>query len=128
MNNFSTLNAICTEFKARKDRSAWDRGVNFYALFLLENLEERAEYEGREPVDTFEMHDWLLGDAKLWPQFSKDGRALTCDADIAARLCTPSELRRTRGSFSLPCRIKAQALPADRKRLRRRLALADQPA
>lgn len=40
---------IKKELEARKDRSAWGRGVNAYALELLEELRERAAYEGRDP-------------------------------------------------------------------------------
>ena len=35
---------ITAELEARKDRSAWDKGVNVYALELVEELKERAEY------------------------------------------------------------------------------------
>jgi hypothetical protein len=39
---------ILAELQARKDRSAWDKGVTAYAVGLLDNYQDRAEYEGRE--------------------------------------------------------------------------------
>ena len=33
------------ELEARKDRSAWNKGVTLYAFELVEELKERAEYE-----------------------------------------------------------------------------------
>lgn len=35
-------NEIKKELEARKDRSAWDKGVTVYALELLEEYRERA--------------------------------------------------------------------------------------
>ena len=40
---------MTAELAARKDRSAWNRGVNAYALELVSELKERAAYEGRNP-------------------------------------------------------------------------------
>lgn len=39
---------ILAELQARKDRSAWNKGVTAYAINLLDQYQERAEYEGRE--------------------------------------------------------------------------------
>lgn len=39
---------ILAALEARKDRSAWNKGVTIYALSLLDNYQERAEFEGRE--------------------------------------------------------------------------------
>ena len=51
---------IKKELEARKDRSAWSRGVNAYALELLEELRERAAYEGRDPKPGKECREeWL---------------------------------------------------------------------
>ena len=41
----SIYDNIRETLEASKDRSAWDKGVNAYALELLEELKERAEYE-----------------------------------------------------------------------------------
>lgn len=37
---------ILAALEARKDRSAWDKGVTAYAVDLLDHYQERAEYEG----------------------------------------------------------------------------------
>lgn len=78
----------------RKTRSAWDRGVNEYALDLLTDLEPRIDYEGRTPGNPRELAAWLLNGAQDWTQYSEGGCALVYDIDIAKRLCSPSELKR----------------------------------
>jgi len=87
---------MTAELEARKDRSAWDRGVNVYALELVEELEERAQYEGRNPEPGAECRAWMLNGAQDWNQYSWGGSSLIYDEDIAERLCTPSELKKTR--------------------------------
>ena len=77
-------------------RSAWGKGVRLYALELLDNYDELAEYcqnNGAEVPAISELV--LLNGADSWQQYSEGGCSLIYDGDIAARLCTPSELRRT---------------------------------
>lgn len=92
----STLDKVAAELEARKDRSAWGRGVNAYALELVEELRERAAYEGRNPEPGKECREWMLNGAQDWNQYSWGGSSLIYDGDIAERLCTPSELKKTR--------------------------------
>lgn len=92
----STLDKVATELEARKDRSAWNKGVTVYALELVEELRERAAYEGRNPDPGAECREWMLNGARDWSQYSWGGSSLCYDADIAKRLCTPSELKKTR--------------------------------
>lgn len=80
--------------EARKDRSAWDRGVNDYALELLDNL---AELTQDDLSNLAIIRAALLNGASDWQQYSYGGCALIYDSDIAERLCTPSELKRCRG-------------------------------
>lgn len=80
--------------EARKDRSAWDRGVNAYALDLLDNL---AELTPDDLSNRAIIRAALLNGASDWQQYSYGGCALIYDCDIAERLCTPSELKRCRG-------------------------------
>lgn len=82
------------QIQASKARSAWQRGVNTYALELLDSLEERIDYEKREPASPRELVLWLLNGAQYWQQFSEGGCALISNFDIAERLCSPSELRK----------------------------------
>ena len=92
----STLGKVSAELEARKDRSAWDKGVTVYALELVEELRERAAYEGRNPEPGKECREWMLNGAQDWNQYSWGGSSLIYDGDIAERLCTPSELKKTR--------------------------------
>lgn len=92
----STLDKVAAELEAHKDRSAWGRGVNAYALELVEELRERAAYEGRNPEPGKECREWMLNGAQDWNQYSWGGSSLIYDCDIAERLCTPSELKKTR--------------------------------
>lgn len=99
MNIFEQLTKA---LEAKKDRSAWDRGVNLYALELVENLEGRAAYEGRTPEPGKECREWMLNGAKDWNEYSWGGSSLIYNGDIASRLCTPSELKKTRGGDRRP--------------------------
>ena len=92
----STLDKVAAELEAHKDRSAWGRGVNAYALELVEELRERVAYEGRNPEPGKECREWMLNGAQDWAQYSWGGSSLIYDSDIAERLCTPSELKKTR--------------------------------
>jgi len=93
---------IAEELNARKDRSAWDRGVTAYALELTEQLEESAAYHGRDPENMKEIREWMLNGARDWEQYSWGGSSLIYDGDIAERLCTPSELKKTRNGERRP--------------------------
>lgn len=92
----SIYDKITADLEARKDRSAWGRGVNAYALELVGELRERAAYEGRNPEPGKECREWMLNGAQDWGQYSWGGSALIYDGDIAERLCCPSELKRNR--------------------------------
>lgn len=98
----STLDKVAAELEAHKDRSAWGRGVNAYALELVEELRERAAYEGRNPEPGKECREWMLNGAQDWNQYSWGGSSLIYDGDIAERLCTPSELKKTRNGEHRP--------------------------
>ena len=98
----SIYEKITAELEARKDRSAWSRGVNVYALELVEELKERAAYEGRNPEPGAECREWMKNGAQDWGQYSWGGSSLIYDGDIAERLCTPSELKKTRNGERRP--------------------------
>lgn len=72
-------------------RSAWSRGVHLYATELVESLDSDADLSS-EPM----LRKALLNGADNWKQYSEGGCALIYDADIAERLCSPSELKRCR--------------------------------
>lgn len=83
-------------------RSAWARGVKAYAAELLDSLRGAVAYAAEtgtpSPLtDRETVRAALLNGARNWREYSWGGCALIYDGDIAARLCTPSELRRTHG-------------------------------
>jgi hypothetical protein len=109
--------------EARKDRSAWDKGVTAYAIDLLDQYQERAEFEGREAASRKELEEWLLNGASTWSEYSWGGSALIYNDDIAKRLCNPSELKRTHNGERRPNNredwldVQARALAQAAKRL-----------
>ena len=72
-------------------RSAWSRGVHAYATELVESLDADADLSNEGM-----LRKELLNGAASWQQYSEGGCALIYDADIAERLCSPSELKRFR--------------------------------
>ena len=93
---------IKKNLEARKDRSAWDKGVTVYALEMLDDVAENIDYDGKEPETRAELKEKALNGAADWSQYSWGGSSLIYDCDIAERLCTPSELKKTRGGECRP--------------------------
>ena len=97
MNATTLINRI----NETKPRSAWDKGVKKYALELSNNLKEM--YGDEElPSEWSELLSAMLNGANSWRVYSIDGFSLIYDEDIAARLCTPSVLKRKRGGALQP--------------------------
>ena len=95
-------NTIRAKLNARHDRSAWNKAVTLYALDLLDDVQEGADNMERLPLDGAELERWALNGASCWEQYSNGGCSLCYNADIAARVCTPSELKRTDGGMNKP--------------------------
>lgn len=96
---------MAKELEARKDRSAWNKGVTVYALELVEQLAEAAEggYIDAEDLTAPRMlRKALLNGADDWSAYSWGGCSLIYNSDIAERLCCPSELKRTRNGERRP--------------------------
>lgn len=93
---------IRAELNARHDRSAWDKAVTLYALDLLEDIQWSANDAERLPLDGEELERWALNGASCWEQYSNGGCSLCYNADITARVCTPSELKRKHGGAYEP--------------------------
>ena len=91
------INTITTAIKTRKARSAWDKGVTLYALELLDNLRDLPATDSRQ-----EIKKALLNGARDWDEYSWGGCSLIYDADIAQRLCTPSELKQRKNGDLRP--------------------------
>lgn len=92
-----TITEITAIIEATNPRSAWSKGVKAYALELLEELPHNVEYGTIESLEA----DMLNG-ARDWKQFSWGGCSLIYNEDIAKRLCTPSELKKTRNGERRP--------------------------
>lgn len=93
---------IRAELNARHDRSAWDKAVTLYALDLLEDIQWGANDVERLPIDGAELERWAFNGASCWEQYSNGGCSICYNADIAARVCTTSELKRTDGGMNNP--------------------------
>jgi hypothetical protein len=89
MNN-NTINQIRDMIQQQNTRSAWLSGVQVYALELLDEYANNYGVNACAPS----LRD-LLNGADNWNQYSEGGCSLIYDRDIAERLCTASELKRT---------------------------------
>jgi hypothetical protein len=85
-----TKQEIAAAIEAIKTRGAWQTAVKTYALELLDDME--GEFSAAK----------ILNGAENWNAYSYGGSALIYDADIAERLCSPSELKRKRGGELSP--------------------------
>jgi hypothetical protein len=83
-------NEIKSAIEATNPRSAWSKAVKAYALELLDGLE--GEYSAVA----------LLNGAESWRAYSFGGCSLVYDAEVAERVCSPSELKRKRGGELAP--------------------------
>ena len=90
---------IRNTINAASERSAWRRGVKLYALELLDSIREGIEggyiYDDdlRAP---YMLERAMLNGASSWCEYSWGGCALIYNGQIAERLCTPYELKRTK--------------------------------
>lgn len=83
-----------------KVRSAWNNGVKEYAIELLNDAASNRECEDFSSLQ--ELKEAILNGASDWMQYSEGGCALVYNQDIAERLCTPSELKRTKNGLNDP--------------------------
>ena len=83
-----------------KVRSAWNNGVKEYAIELLDDAASNRECE--DFSNLHELKEAILNGAKDWLQYSEGGCSLIYNSDIAERLCTPSELKRTKNGLNDP--------------------------
>lgn len=116
----------------RKERSAWGRGLKVYASELLDGLEDgisggyidAGDLRARPMVEKA-----MLDGADDWSAYSLGGSALCYDGDIAERLCSPSELKKTRNGERRPnsrenwLDVQARALYQAARRVK--IAIAD---
>lgn len=86
--------------------SAWGRGVKKYALDILDDLKRAADYDGEalqlDGASFEQFENTALNGAENWQEFSHGGLALIYDGDIAKRLCTKTELKKTNDGEKQP--------------------------
>lgn len=105
MDYTKVLEQAMQTLEQRKDRSAWGRGVTAYAVDMLQQLTEN--YNGGY-ISADDLSDFTacktaaLNGARDWREYSWGGSALVYDGDIAAALCNPSELKKTRNGERRP--------------------------
>ncbi len=101
----TTMRNLIALIESTPARSAWMRGVKLYAVELIESL------DGRELTENNLLNGAgvFRGDTptprergEAWKAYSYGACSLIYDADIAERLCTPSELKKTRGGERNP--------------------------
>lgn len=105
MDNSSIIETMRADIIAHTERSAWSKGVTEYALELLDSLAEGIEggyYYADDIAAPRVLEKNLLNGAADWSAYSWGGCSLIYDADIAERLCTPSELKKTRNGERKP--------------------------
>ena len=86
-----TKKELIEAIKASKARSAWAKGVKWYAINLVEE-----SYKQDTDIVRVNLSVYLNG-AETWKEYSYGAHscALVYGPDIARMLCTPGELRRT---------------------------------
>lgn len=72
-------------------RSQWEKGIEFYAHFLAEELNDNYLSENIEVKDIFKI---LLNGAENWHQFAWGGCGQVYNDEIAKTLLTPSQRKR----------------------------------
>ena len=86
---------IRSKLNKEKPRSKWGKAVIAYANELLDHLEDQIKFYG----PSLEINEkTLLNGAKDWKAYSEGGNSLIWNTDIAERVCTPSELKRSKGA------------------------------
>lgn len=91
LKNMKTTNVIFEKIAHLNPRSAWKRGVVRYAMELMNDV------VGKEITEKN-----LLNGADNWQEYSDRGCALTYNVDICHRLCTPSEIKKTKDGERRP--------------------------
>lgn len=99
------IEKLYQSIESEKQRSAWDKGVTQYALEMVEQLGEQINggyFEELDLTESKKVRAALLNGAADWSQYSWGGCSLIYDSDIAERLCSPSELKKTRNGERRP--------------------------
>lgn len=82
----------------KQARSAWNKGVLLYCFEFVQNLKKW----GVEEVGVDGLEKKILNGASDWDDYSRSGNTLISNWRIAFRLCTPSELKKTKNGSLKP--------------------------
>ena len=93
-----TNTELALEIANTPARSAWRKGVRSYALEMVFSA------EGSPLASVADLKKELLNGARTWKEYSEGACSLIYDADIAERLCSPGEYRKTRQGERAPNR------------------------
>ena len=99
------IEKLYQSIESEKQRSAWDKGVTQYALEMVRQLGEQINggyFEELDLTESKKVRAALLNGAANWSQYSWGGCSLIYNSDIAERLCSPSELKKTRNGERRP--------------------------
>ena len=92
----------------QRARSAWEKGVLDYAMELFDEFVEGLRYEEIDLKKYVQVMNSTGFDVRIrngasnWNCYSWSGSSLVYNEDIAKRLCTPSELRKTKNGMKNP--------------------------
>lgn len=92
LKNMKIANRVFEKIEHLNPRSAWNHGVMRYALELINSIEIGEEITEKN----------LLNGAKDWHQYSEGWCPLVYNFDICHRLCTPSEIKKTKDGERRP--------------------------
>lgn len=99
------IETIDSKISALRYRTAWEKGVHEYAKELWECLQEQIRDGHFDPEDLSApklINKALLNGASDWHEYSWGGCSLIYDTEIAERLCTKTELRKTQNGQKRP--------------------------
>lgn len=96
----ATINKVLTEIRKQKPRNAWGNGVKKYAIELLDEV--KGEMGGDYELTPSNYEKLILMGARDWKQFSYDAHSLIYNEDIAKRLLTKTELKKTKNGLLDP--------------------------
>ena len=88
----SNITKIKTWIENESCRSKWERAVRDYALEMISQCEEKNITSYKELINHADAKN--MDDYAIAKDLSEGGCFEICNADIAKRLCTPSELKR----------------------------------
>ena len=92
LKNMEEQDVIFERIAHLNPRSAWERGVMRYALELVNSIDVGEEVTKKN----------LLNGAKDWKEYREGGNAFIYDELICRRLCSPSEIKKTKNGKRRP--------------------------